>query len=89
MNGGRLYSVGYNSWDGNVVVNGDAQIDVDTAANNETLDINGTISGSYGLIPGWCGNSCTVAASNGAPNDVNYQYDSHRIPMRVALDYCW
>jgi endo-1,4-beta-D-glucanase Y len=49
----------------------------------------GKIAGSTGLIPAWCGNSCTVAASNGATNDVNYQYDSHRIPMRIGLDYCW
>ena len=49
----------------------------------------GTIAGSNGLIPAWCGNSCTVAASNGASTDTDYQYDSHRIPMRLALDYCW
>lgn len=47
------------------------------------------ISGSNGLIPAWCGNKCTVAASNGASTDTDYQYDSHRIPMRLALDYCW
>ncbi len=49
----------------------------------------GTIAGSNGLIPAWCGNSCTVAASNGASTDTDYQYDSHRIPMRLGLDYCW
>jgi len=49
----------------------------------------GTIAGSNGLIPAWCGNSCTAAASNGATTDVDYQYDSHRIPMRLALDYCF
>ena len=47
----------------------------------------GTIAGSNGLIPAWCGNSCTAAASNGASTDTDYQYDSHRIPMRLALDY--
>jgi endo-1,4-beta-D-glucanase Y len=51
--------------------------------------INGPISGSNGLIPAWCGNSCTVAASNGMATDVVYQYDSHRIPMRIGLDYCF
>jgi endo-1,4-beta-D-glucanase Y len=51
--------------------------------------VNGAISGSNGLIPAWCGNSCTAAASNGAPTDVDYQYDSHRIPMRIGLDYCY
>jgi Endoglucanase Y len=51
--------------------------------------IGGTISGSNGLIPAWCSNSCTAAASNGAPTDVDYQYDSHRIPMRIGIDYCF
>jgi endo-1,4-beta-D-glucanase Y len=51
--------------------------------------INGPISGSNGLIPAWCGNSCTIAASNGGSNDFDYQYDSHRIPMRIGLDYCF
>ena len=49
----------------------------------------GTIAGSNGLIPAWCGSSCTAAASNGASTDTDYQYDSHRIPMRLGLDYCW
>ena len=47
------------------------------------------IAGGTGLIPAWCGNSCTVAASHGMENDVYYQYDSHRIPMRIGLDYCF
>ena len=51
--------------------------------------VNGAISGSNGLIPAWCGNSCTAAASNGAATDVDYQYDSHRIPMRIGMDYCY
>jgi endo-1,4-beta-D-glucanase Y len=51
--------------------------------------INGPISGSNGLIPAWCGNSCTVAANNGMATDGDYQYDSHRIPMRIGLDYCF
>jgi len=51
--------------------------------------IGGAIAGSNGLIPGWCGSSCTVAASNGLATDVDYQYDSHRIPMRIGLDYCF
>ncbi|MGB8299000.1 MAG: glycosyl hydrolase family 8, partial [Polyangia bacterium] len=38
--------------------------------------VNGAISGSNGLIPAWCGSSCTVAASNGAATDGDYQYDS-------------
>jgi endo-1,4-beta-D-glucanase Y len=51
--------------------------------------VNGAISGSNGLIPAWCSSSCTTAASNGAATDVDYQYDSHRIPMRIGLDYCY
>jgi endo-1,4-beta-D-glucanase Y len=51
--------------------------------------IDGTIAGSNGLIPGWCGSSCTVPASNGLATDVDYQYDSHRIPMRIGVDYCF
>jgi len=49
----------------------------------------GTIAGSNGLIPAWCGSSCTIAASNGSATDPDYQYDSHRIPMRIGLDYCF
>jgi endo-1,4-beta-D-glucanase Y len=51
--------------------------------------LNGSITGSNGLIPAWCGSSCTAAASNGAATDTDYQYDSHRIPMRVGMDYCF
>ena len=51
--------------------------------------INGPLAGASGLIPAWCGNGCTVAARTGALNDTVYQYDSHRIPMRIALDYCF
>ncbi len=51
--------------------------------------INGSLSGSNGLLPGWCGNTCTVAVSNGASTDLYYQYDAHRIPMRIGLDYCF
>jgi endo-1,4-beta-D-glucanase Y len=51
--------------------------------------ITGPIAGSNGLIPAWCGKSCTVAASNDGSGGDTYQYDSHRIPMRVGLDYCF
>jgi endo-1,4-beta-D-glucanase Y len=51
--------------------------------------IGGTILGSNGLIPGWCSGTCTVAASNGALTDIDYQYDSHRIPMRIGMDFCY
>jgi hypothetical protein len=60
------------------------------ATNVYTLlsNISGT-SVTAGLYPAWCGNNCTVAASNGGANDLLYQYDSHRIPWRIGLDACW
>ena len=45
--------------------------------------------GSTGLFPAWCSSNCTAAGSNGDANDGNYQYDSHRVPMRIGLDYCF
>jgi endo-1,4-beta-D-glucanase Y len=52
-----------------------------------------SLTGSNGLPAAWCGGSsgspCSTAASNGASTDTDYQYDSHRIPMRLGLDYCW
>jgi len=51
--------------------------------------INGPLAGSNGLFPAWCGSSCTAAASNGGQNDLDYQYDSHRIPMRIGMDACF
>jgi endo-1,4-beta-D-glucanase Y len=59
------------------------------SVNSAVYSAIGKIAGSTGLIPAWCGNSCTAAASNGASTDVDYQYDSHRIPMRLGLDYCF
>jgi endo-1,4-beta-D-glucanase Y len=50
--------------------------------------LKGPISGSFGLVPAWCGKTCTVAASTGSALDIAYQYDAHRLPMRIALDYC-
>ena len=47
-------------------------------------------SSSNGLVPAWCtGGSCSGAASNGGSNDTIYQYDSHRVPWRIGMDYCW
>jgi endoglucanase len=51
--------------------------------------LGGPISGKNGLIPGWCANSCTVVASTGNELDSCFYYQSHRIPMRLALDYCF
>jgi endo-1,4-beta-D-glucanase Y len=45
---------------------------------------------SNGLVPAWCtGGSCSSPASNGGSNDMIYQYDSHRVPWRIGIDYCW
>jgi endo-1,4-beta-D-glucanase Y len=47
-------------------------------------------SSSNGLVPAWCaGGSCNAPASNGAATDTIYQYDSHRVPWRIGMDYCW
>ena len=47
-----------------------------------------------GLLPAWCsGNTCTAPGSNPGSADPTtdgiYQYDAHRIPMRIGLDYCF
>jgi len=48
---------------------------------------------SDGLLPAWCDSTCANASSNsGSQNpgtDGDYQYDAHRIPWRVGVDYCW
>ena len=44
---------------------------------------------TVGLVPGWCSDKCTEVGSNGAATDGIYQYDAHRVPLRVGLDYCW
>jgi endo-1,4-beta-D-glucanase Y len=55
--------------------------------------LGGAIVASNGLVPAWCGNSCTAAAANqGSANpatDMLYQYDAHRVPWRIGMDYCW
>jgi endo-1,4-beta-D-glucanase Y len=49
---------------------------------------NSAIKG-MGLVPAWCQNNCTAVGSNGGPDDMVYQYDSHRVPWRVGVDACW
>ena len=58
--------------------------------NSYTL-LNAALQGrSNGLVPAWCtGGLCNGPASNGGTDDMRYQYDSHRIPWRIGLDYCW
>jgi endo-1,4-beta-D-glucanase Y len=67
-----------------------------TGLANGAYTLLGAISGSSanGLYPAWCtGGSCNAPATNsGSQNpaqDMDYQYDSHRIPFRIGLDYCW
>jgi endoglucanase len=49
----------------------------------------GKVATSSGLLPAWCQNSCSSAGSNGGADDMDYQYDAHRVPWRLGLDYCW
>ncbi|HEY5452620.1 MAG TPA: glycosyl hydrolase family 8 [Polyangia bacterium] len=60
------------------------------ADNSYTL-LNAALQGrTNGLVAAWCtGGSCNAPASNGGADDMRYQYDSHRIPWRILLDYCW
>jgi endo-1,4-beta-D-glucanase Y len=63
-----------------------------TLANN-VYNLLGSISNAggvqNGLVPAWCNSSCTGPESNGASTDNLYQYDSHRTPWRIGMDYCW
>lgn len=52
--------------------------------------LNAVANSTTGLAPAWCANNCTTPGMNtGGASDETYQYDSHRIPWRVGLDYCW
>jgi len=49
-----------------------------------------TFPGNTGLFPAWCSANCTAAGQNSSDaSELNYQYDSHRIPMRIGIDYCF
>jgi endo-1,4-beta-D-glucanase Y len=58
-----------------------------------TLLNNISATSANGLYAAWCGANCTTISANpGSMNpttDVLYQYDSHRLPWRIGLDYCW
>jgi hypothetical protein len=62
-----------------------------TAATNVYSALSKLLSNvsSKGLVSAWVNSGFTGTGSNGASTDVDYQYDSHRIPWRVGLDYCW
>jgi hypothetical protein len=48
-----------------------------------------SISGSNGLVPAWCSNNCTSRGGTSHTDGDKYQYDSHRTPWRIGLDFCW
>jgi|GEM_PF-2018916 len=48
-----------------------------------------SISGSNGLVPAWCTSNCTSRGGGGYTDADKYQYDSHRMPWRTAMDACW
>src|SRR5262249_42919772 len=60
-----------------------------TAVINSTYTYLNSIKGMYGLVPAWCGSSCTTAGGGGYMDADKYQYDSHRTPWRIAIDACW
>ena len=55
------------------------------------LKVINNLAGTYGLVPAWCQSTCTSAGAGSASytTPTIYQYDAHRVPMRVGLDYCW
>ncbi len=50
-------------------------------------------SANRGLVPAWCQNNCTAPGTNSGSaqtsTDEIYQYDAHRVPWRMSLDFCW
>jgi endo-1,4-beta-D-glucanase Y len=47
---------------------------------------------SNGLFSAWCSNGCSQSSTNKGGSDQNdllFQYDSHRIPLRLGLDVCF
>jgi hypothetical protein len=66
-----------NDWDGVI------------AAVYKALNTSLAGTNSNGLYAAWCSNNCAAIGSNGDNNDKFYQYDSHRIPMRIGMDACY
>jgi endo-1,4-beta-D-glucanase Y len=68
-----------NDWDG-----------VITAVYGAISKLNST--NSNGLYAAWCSNGCSQSSTNKGGSDQTdllYQYDSHRIPMRIGMDVCF
>ena len=60
-----------------------------TAATGAVYTALNTISSSS-LPPAWCsGGNCSSAGGGGFANATDYQYDAHRVPWRVGIDFCW
>jgi endo-1,4-beta-D-glucanase Y len=56
--------------------------------------LGGSIVNANGLTPAWCNfPACTQPATNVGSANVNtdmiFQYDAHRVPWRIGVDYCW
>jgi hypothetical protein len=49
----------------------------------------GNMAAKGTLPPAWCSGNCTAAGGGGYANATDYQYDAHRVPWRVGVDYCW
>ncbi len=53
----------------------------------------GRVGNVSGLLPAWCQSNgttlCAAVGSNGAQDDMIYQYDAHRVAWRLGLDACW
>ena len=49
----------------------------------------GNMAGLGTLPPAWCSGNCTTAGGGGYANATDYQYDAHRVPWRVGVDFCW
>jgi Glycosyl hydrolases family 8 len=41
------------------------------------------------LPPAWCSGTCGTAGGGGFANATAYQYDAHRVPWRIGVDFCW
>jgi endoglucanase len=60
-----------------------------TAATSAVYTALNTISANS-LPPAWCsGGNCSTAGGGGFANANDYQYDAHRVPWRVGIDFCW
>lgn len=64
-----------------------SQSGFNTVATNVYTALNNVSANS--LPPAWCQGNCTSAGGGGYTDNTAYQYDAHRVPWRIGLDYCW